>query len=185
MRVLGIDPGSHRTGWGVVQAEGGRMRALASGVIRAGDGATAERLRTIADGVDEVLRQHRPDAVAIETVFHAKNAQSALILGQARGVALLCAARAEAEIFEYTAGQIKQAVSGRGRAEKEQVRQMVQLILGLDGPMAIDTSDALAAAICHAQTRVTTQATFLSTIEASRRPRSRRRSSARLPGGTP
>ena len=185
MRVLGIDPGSHRTGWGMLSAEGNHLVHLASGVILARGGTTADRLLTIADGIDAVLRNHAPEAVAIETVFHAKNSQSALVLGQARGVALLCAARSGATVHEYTAGQIKQAVSGRGRAEKEQVQAMVCLILGLAGPMALDTSDALAAAICHAQTRVTPQAAFLATLEASRRPRLRQRTLARAGKGGP
>ncbi len=175
MKVLGIDPGSHRTGWGVVASDGGRLVHVASGVVHGRGETTTERLRAIADGLDEVLRAHAPDAVAVETVFHADNAQSALVLGQARGVALLCASRAGAEVFEYTAGQIKQAATGRGRADKEQVQAMVRLILGLGGAMALDTSDALAAAICHAQTRLTPQAAFLASVEASRRPRARRK----------
>ncbi len=172
MKVLGIDPGSHRTGWGVVASDGGRLVHVASGVVHGRGETTTERLRAIADGLDEVLRAHAPDAVAVETVFHAENAQSALVLGQARGVALLCASRAGAEVFEYTAGQIKQAATGRGRAEKEQVQEMVRLILGLGADtMALDTSDALAAAICHAQMCATPQAELLRRVAASKRRR--------------
>lgn len=152
MRVLGIDPGSHRTGWGVIDAEGSRLHHIDSGVITApASAAAAQRLLVIADGLDAVMVRYSPAAASVETIFHAKNSQSALMLGQARGVALLCAARGGAAVFEYTAGQIKQATTGRGRAEKEQVQQMVRLIFGLSAPMALDTSDALAAAVCHAQ----------------------------------
>jgi len=166
MKVLGIDPGSHRTGWGVIAAEGSRLAHEGSGVIMAGDGGLAERLVRIADGLDEVLARFRPDAAAIETIFHANNSQSALILGQARGVAIVCAVRGGAELFEYTAGQIKQATVGRGRADKTQVQQMVRLILGLDThTMVLDTSDALAAAICHAQMYATPTAVFLRNAE--------------------
>jgi crossover junction endodeoxyribonuclease RuvC len=175
MRVLGIDPGSHRTGWGVIDAEGGRLVHVASGLLSARGDSTALRLRSVADGLDEVLTSFRPAAVSVETVFYAKNAQSALVLGQARGVALLCASRAGASVFEYTAGQIKQAATGRGRAEKEQVQAMVCMILGLEAGMALDTSDALAAAICHAKMSATPQAELLRRVAASRR----RRGSAR------
>ena len=173
MRVLGIDPGSHRTGWGVVEGSGGRLVCLGAGVVRAHGTSTAERLRSIHDGLAELLRRFAPEAVSVETVFHAKNAQSALVLGQARGVALLCAAQAGAPVFEYTAGQIKQAATGRGRAEKEQVQTMVRLVLGVDEPLALDASDALAAAICHAQTTLTPQAAFLRKVAASRRKKTR------------
>ena len=98
-----------------------------------------------------VTSTHRPTAGSVETIFYAKNAQSALKLGHARGVTLVCAARAGVQVFEYTAGQIKQAATGKGRAEKAQVQTMVRLILGLSTPLGLDTSDALAAAICHHQ----------------------------------
>ena len=149
-RVLGIDPGSHRTGWGVVSLQGSRLLHVASGTIHAGEGSLAMRLRIIGDVLDQVLLEHRPTVMAVETVFHARNAKSALQLGHARGVALLSAARRDLTVFEYTAGQIKQACTGRGRADKDQVQQMVQIVLGVREPMGLDTSDALAAAICHA-----------------------------------
>ncbi len=161
MIVLGIDPGSHRTGWGVVWCEGSVLRHLASGIL-SGEGDTlSARLCAIADALDVLLARHQPEAVAVETIFHAKNSQSALLLGHARGVALLSAARAGAQVFEYTAGQIKQATVGRGRADKEQVRTMVRAILGLQGPLGLDASDALAAAICHAQLYATPTAMWL------------------------
>lgn len=151
MKVLGIDPGTRRTGWGVVEARGSRMVHVASGLAPGVGECLAERLAAIADVLDEVVRLHTPAAMAVETLFHAKNAQSALKLGHARGVALLSAARNGVRVFEYTAGQIKQATVGRGRAEKTQVQLMVRMILGVEDDMALDTSDALAAAICHLQ----------------------------------
>jgi len=153
VRVLGIDPGSHRTGWGVVEVRGSRVEHLGSGTIEARGDTLGERLCAIADALDDVLRRHHPDAVSVETIFHAKNSRSALLLGHARGVALLCAARAGAQVFEYTAGQIKQSTTGRGRADKEQVQKMVRMILGLAGDLGLDTTDALAAAICHTEMR--------------------------------
>ncbi|MEL6340303.1 MAG: crossover junction endodeoxyribonuclease RuvC [Myxococcota bacterium] len=150
-RVLGVDPGSHKTGWGIVDGEGSSMTHVASGTISASGAGLAQRLVSIADALDRIVTTHCPTAVSVETVFYAKNAQSALKLGHARGVTLLCAARAGLEVFEYTAGQIKQAATGRGRAEKTQVQTMVRLILGLSTPLGLDTSDALAAAICHHQ----------------------------------
>lgn len=153
MLVLGIDPGSHRTGWGLLRAEGSRLGFVEAGVIRTGDGELPARLLTLGEALDALLATHRPAAIAVENIFHAKNAQSALLLGQARGVALLCAARSGATVCEYTPGEIKQATTGRGRADKEQVQQMVRLILGVprEQALALDASDALAVALCHAQ----------------------------------
>src|SRR6476646_5052663 len=129
MRVLGIDPGSHKTGWGVVAGEASRLTHIASGLVSAPAGPLAERLLAIAQGLEGLFAAHAPEAVSVETVFFAKNSQSALALGQARGVALLCAAQAGLPVFEYTAGQIKQATTGRGRADKQQVRAMLGAIL--------------------------------------------------------
>jgi crossover junction endodeoxyribonuclease RuvC len=172
MKVLGVDPGSHRTGWGLVLTSGSKLSHLGSGTIEASAGELAGRLKQIADDLDDVLKEHAPDAVAVETVFHAKNARSALLLGHARGVALLCAARYGAPIYEYTAGQIKQSMTGFGRAGKEQVQDMVRFILGHRGQMSLDASDALAAAICHAQCESTPTAKALDAVmrEASRAP---------------
>lgn len=150
MSVLGIDPGTHRTGWGLVQFDGAKLRYLAAGVIQAVGDALAERLLLIAAGLDAVLSEYRPSAVAVENVFHHKNSQSALKLGHARGAALLCIARAGVPVFEYAPAEIKRAVVGNGRAEKETVMRMVRLHLGCDVELAVDASDALAAAICHA-----------------------------------
>ena len=150
MLVLGIDPGSHTTGWGVVRSVPGKLHHVASGVIAA-RGDIPERLRQIADGLDALLVEHGPAQVSIESLYHHKNSQSALKLGQARGVALLSVARCGADLFEYAPAEIKRAATGNGRAPKELVARMVRMILGYHGELPLDASDALAAAICHAQ----------------------------------
>ena len=151
MILLGIDPGSAVTGYGVISSNKGEIRHVEHGVIRSGaKRPLPERLKSIYTGISEVMASHRPDGVAVEAVFHAKNARSALILGHARGVALLAAANHGVEIFEYSPLQIKQAVTGYGRAEKEQIRQMIKAVLAIRGDIPLDASDALAAAVCHA-----------------------------------
>ena len=151
MRVFGIDPGSARTGYGCVQSDGTRHRLVACGAI--GSPATnsfAQRLQVIHVELATLIAQHRPDCVAIESLFHAVNARSALKLGHARGVAMLAAVEAGVPIVEYAPTEVKQAVVGYGRAEKGQVQSMIQLLLGLSAPPApYDASDALAIAICH------------------------------------
>lgn len=175
MIVLGIDPGSHRTGWGVVGCQGSRFEHVDSGVIMGGDGELSQRLARLADGLDLMLARLKPNILSIESIFHAKNAQSALALGHARGVAVLCAVRAGLTVFEYTPGQIKQATTGRGRAEKEQVQEMVRIILGLqrDTTMILDQSDALAAAICHGQLNATSTMSRWQEAEAAARKKKR------------
>ncbi len=150
MRVLGIDPGSRFTGFGVVEEQGSaRVRHLAHGVLALGESGPIEaRLRLLHEGLMRELSEHRPDVVAIEDVFHARNARSALVLGQARGVALLAAAQAGATVRSFSPSVIKQAVTGTGRAEKEQVGRMVAVLLGITVKGRFDASDALAAAIC-------------------------------------
>jgi len=151
MRVLGIDPGSRITGFGVIEVlRNGRLQYVASGCVRTGKGELGERLRTVHDGVAEVVETYRPTALAIERVFLARNADSALKLGQARGAALVAAAREGLNIAEYTALQIKRAVVGKGHAEKNQVQHMVKALLALSGTPQADAADALACAICHA-----------------------------------
>lgn len=150
MLVLGIDPGSHNTGWGLVRSAPGKLHHVKSGVI-AVRGDVLGRLRQIADGLDALLAEYGPDEVSIESIYHHKNSQSALKLGQARGVALLSVARCGAELFEYSPAEIKRAATGNGRAPKELVARMVRMILGYRGELPLDASDALAAAICHAQ----------------------------------
>jgi crossover junction endodeoxyribonuclease RuvC len=151
MIIFGIDPGSERTGYGCVETDGRQHRLVVCGAIAApADTAFPERLRTIHTGLVALLAQCRPDCVAIENIFHARNVRSALRLGHARGVALLAAAGAGVPIVEYTPAEIKRAVVGFGRAEKQQVGQMVKLLLGLDAPPAPhDAADAIAVAICH------------------------------------
>ena len=149
--IFGIDPGSERTGYGCVETDGRRHRLVAFGTLAAPARCTfPERLLFIHAGLAALLMEHRPDCVAIENVFHAKNVRSALKLGHARGVALLAASQAGMVVAEYSPAEIKRAVVGFGRAEKPQVGAMVKLLLGLDAiPSPHDAADALAVAICH------------------------------------
>ena len=151
MKIFGIDPGSERTGYGCVETDGSRHRIILSGAIRTPAGASfPEKLLAIHVGLSALLAECRPDCVAIEDLFHAVNARSALKLGHARGVAMLAAVEAGLPVSEYTPAEIKRAVVGYGRAEKQQVQQMVKLLLGLAVlPTPHDASDALAVAICH------------------------------------
>ena len=151
MRIFGIDPGSERTGYVCVETDGRRHQLVACGAITAlaGDGFP-QRLARIHRELSRHLAACHPDFVAIENLFHAKNARSALKLGHARGVAMLAAVDAGCPIVEYTPAEVKRAVVGYGRAEKQQVQQMVKLLLGLDeAPTPYDAADALAVAICH------------------------------------
>jgi crossover junction endodeoxyribonuclease RuvC len=150
VRVLGIDPGSQCTGFGVLDVVGPRLTYVASGVIRTAQGDFAARLWEIFSCVRSVVAQYRPQQIAIERVFVNRNPDSALKLGQARGAAICGAAESNAEVFEYATRQIKLAVVGSGGAEKAQVQLMMRSILRLDGPVAADAADALAAAVCHA-----------------------------------
>jgi crossover junction endodeoxyribonuclease RuvC len=150
IRVLGIDPGSQRTGFGVVDAAGTRLTYVASGVIRTTQGEFAARLCEIFRCVQTVVSQYRPHEIAIEKVFVNRNVDSALKLGQARGAAICGTVESNADVFEYATRQIKLAVVGSGAAEKAQVQLMMRSILKLDRPVAADAADALAAAVCHA-----------------------------------
>lgn len=155
VRVLGLDPGSQRTGYGLVQA-GPRGRAVfvAAGVISAPAGlAPPWRLQKIHQELCQVIARQRPLEMAVEGVFAAQNARTAIMLGQARGVALLAAAQAGLEVFEYPPAAVKKALTGAGRADKEQVQRMVRVVLGVEEPLGLDASDALAIAICHLQGR--------------------------------
>ena len=151
MKVFGIDPGSERTGYGCVESDGSRHRLVACGAIVSSPrlGFPAQLLR-IHQHLAALLAEHRPEAVAVESVFFAASVRSALKLGHARGVALLAAAEGGYAIAEYTPAEIKRAVVGYGRAEKHQVGEMVKLMLGLaEVPEPHDAADALAVAICH------------------------------------
>lgn len=151
MRVFGIDPGSDRTGYGCIDSDGRRHRLVGCGAVRARAGATfPDQLLIIYRELRALLDEHQPECVAIENIFYATNARSALKLGHARGVAMLAAVESGVTVVEYTPAEIKRAVVGYGRAEKPQVGQMVKLLLGLDTiPQPHDAADALAVAICH------------------------------------
>jgi crossover junction endodeoxyribonuclease RuvC len=151
--ILGIDPGSRITGFGVVRDVGRGCEYVASGCIRTGSGALHERLQAVYRGVREVIRSHGPVMMGIEQVFMARNADSALKLGQARGAAIVAAAEEGLQIAEYTATQVKQAIVGTGAADKQQVQMMVMHLLRLLQKPQIDASDALAIAMCHAHHR--------------------------------
>ncbi len=152
MRVLGIDPGSRNTGLGVVEAINDRLRPVAHHCIRMGSEPLPDRLGRIYQGVQDMITQYEPDLVAVEQVFVAKNAKSALVLGQARGSAVCSAVNADRAVFEYSALQIKRALVGSGNAKKEQVQYMVRVLLGLAQTPGPDEADALACAICHIHT---------------------------------
>ncbi|MBI4482853.1 MAG: crossover junction endodeoxyribonuclease RuvC [Acidobacteria bacterium] len=150
MIILGIDPGSQRTGYGCLECQGSTTTSLGYGVIRSTGVSFEKRLLKIYTEVRALIEQYRPDAVALENLFHAVNAHSALKLGHARGVIMLAAAEAGLEVFEYTPLEIKSALVGYGRAEKSQVQRMVQIYLKLpEQPEPDDASDALAVGICH------------------------------------
>lgn len=151
MRVLGIDPGLRRTGFGVIDVDGPRLRYVASGTIVVPPALPlAERLKVILDNLRQVALETQPSVAALEIIFLNTNPASTLLLGQARGAALCALADSRLPVHEYTALQIKKAVVGTGRAAKEQVQMMVQHLLSLDGVPAADSADALACAICHA-----------------------------------
>ena len=149
-RILGIDPGLRVTGFGVIERSGNRLAYVTSGCVRSGAGELAARLKTILEGLSEVIARHQPGEVAVEKVFVNVNAQSTLALGQARGRAICAAVLAGLPVAEYTALQVKQSVVGKGHAAKEQVQHMVRRLLALPGDPSPDAADALACAICHA-----------------------------------
>ena len=151
MKVFGIDPGSIRTGYGCIESDGRRHRLIACGAIRTVPrAALANRLHQIHAELSHLIDAHHPDCVVIENLFHAKNVKSALVLGHARGVAVLAAVNAGVPVLEYTPAEIKASVAGYGRAAKTQMGHMVKLLLGLaEAPKPHDAADALAVAMCH------------------------------------
>jgi crossover junction endodeoxyribonuclease RuvC len=151
MRVLGIDPGTQVMGYGVVEEEQRRLAHVVDGTI-APSGELAQRLTELYDGLQEVIRTYAPDAVAMESPFYAKNMTTTLKLGQVQGVVVIAATHAELGSCSYTPMEVKSAVAGYGKATKAQVREMVKRLLGIDGPLSLDASDALAVAICHIHT---------------------------------
>lgn len=178
VRVLGIDPGTRLCGWGIVSREGSRVHHVDNGVVVLDEKAPlAARLAVLFDRLDGLIGTYRPRIAAVETVFHNRNARSALTLGHARGVALAAAARRGLAIHEYTPQQIKKAVTGGGRASKEQVQQMITVQLALGDPPQADAADAVAAALCHAHHL----ALGVPTVQLPPRPRGgRRRAEAAL-----
>jgi len=152
-RVLGIDPGSQRTGFGIIDCHAGGERHVASGCIDVAGRDMVVRLQRIFASLNTLVSEHRPDMIAIERVFLHRNPDSALKLGQARGVAICAAASLGASVHEYAPRAIKMAVTGYGAAAKPQVAQMVRTLLRLDSALVADAADALAAALCHSQTR--------------------------------
>jgi crossover junction endodeoxyribonuclease RuvC len=155
-RILGIDPGSRVTGYGVIESDGIRSRHIASGCIRAQGDDFPARLGVIFEGLSEVIALHRPVEIAVEEVFFARNAASALKLGQARGAAICAAVTRGLPVKEYAARAVKQAIVGTGGADKEQVQHMVKLMLNLGAEaLASDQADALAVALSHAHTEAT------------------------------
>lgn len=150
MRILGIDPGSRITGYGIIEDSSHGYQYIASGCIRVQADYFPDRLKQIFDGLVEVVERYHPEQMAIEQVFMHKNADSALKLGQARGAAICAVQTAGLPVFEYAARQIKQAIVGKGSAEKTQVQHMVKILLNIQGELQIDASDALGISICHA-----------------------------------
>ncbi|NVJ59891.1 MAG: crossover junction endodeoxyribonuclease RuvC [Gammaproteobacteria bacterium] len=150
--ILGIDPGSRITGFGIIEAQGSKIRYVTSGCIKIKEAPLSEKLLQIYDNLSEVIRKYNPTEAAIEQVFMAKNADSALKLGQARGVAMVAAANHALSVAEYSARQIKQAVVGTGGADKAQVQHMVTSLLSLSAQPQSDAADGLAVAICHCNT---------------------------------
>lgn len=153
--ILGIDPGSRITGYGVIKQNGRQLIYLGSGCIRTSEKELPGRLKQIYAGVSEIITQFQPDEFSIEQVFMSKNADSALKLGQARGSAIVAAVNADLPVYEYAARLIKQAVTGSGAADKAQVQHMVMSMLKLPGKPQADAADALGAAICHANVNKT------------------------------
>lgn len=151
--ILGIDPGSRITGYGLVRVANNRPCYIASGCVRVNTEDFSQRLQQIFQGIREVIHQYHPDEVAIEQVFMHQNANSAIKLGQARGVAIVAATDLKVPLSEYAARQIKQAVVGYGGADKVQVQQMIKALLNLSDVPQSDAADALAVAVCHAQMR--------------------------------
>ena len=152
-RILGIDPGSRITGYGIIDSDGNHSTAVAHGVIHIGEQELPEKLRAVFENVTAIVDKFTPEEMAIEQVFMHRNADSALKLGQARGAAITACTLRELKVFEYTPNQVKQATVGKGHAAKQQVQHMVKVLLCLDKIPQADAADALAVALCHAHSR--------------------------------
>jgi len=157
LRIIGVDPGSRRTGVGIIDAESDRVRAVHYCVIQAGTGEFTARLGAIFNGLRDLVTEFRPDQAAVETVFVANNASSAIKLGQARGAAVAAIIAGELPVAEYSPRSVKQAIVGRGAADKVQVQHMVRVLLGLRDTPEEDAADALAVALCHYHTQRTAE----------------------------
>jgi crossover junction endodeoxyribonuclease RuvC len=158
MRILGIDPGTRITGYGIIDVEGNRLRHVDNGIVKTRSSDPLPiRLKAIYDGLTVVLKEFSPEAVAIEQVFLAKNPKAALTLGHARGTAVIASVNLNLEVHEYSALQVKSAVVGYGHAAKQQVQHMVKTLLNLPEVAQEDAADALAVAICHANSRTLRQ----------------------------
>jgi crossover junction endodeoxyribonuclease RuvC len=153
VRILGLDPGSQATGFGVIDWSAGEARYVASGAIRTSGADFPPRLRQIYEGVLALMREYAPGEVAVERVFMHRNADSALKLGQARGAALCAVFCSDPQVFEYAPREVKLAVVGSGGAQKEQVQLMVKTLLRLQGDLGADAADAIGIALCHAYSR--------------------------------
>ena len=174
MIILGIDPGSRITGFGLIDNQANQIEYIHSGSIQVSDGDLPQRLGQIFASIDGVIREYRPEQMSIENVFMSRNADSALKLGQARGAAICAAHQAGLAIAEYAPREIKQAIVGSGAANKDQVQHMVKRLLGIRQKLQSDEADGLAIAICHAQFYATQRKTGLDTGLLKRR-RTRRR----------
>ncbi len=150
MRVLGVDPGTHRTGVGILEADGQRYRLIHCGTLRAkARDPIPVRLRTIFDALQEFIGKYRPSVMALETLFYAKDIQAVERIGEARACAMLAASKQGIEVIEYAPTEVKKSVTGNGRAAKEQVQFMIKRLLALKDDPAVDAADALAIAMCH------------------------------------
>lgn len=149
MRILGIDPGSVKTGYGIIEVSGRNIECVDYGILNLGRAPLNDRLRVIFNDVQSLIKMHKPDLVSIETVFVSRGLKSALTLGHARGAAICAAVTLDVDIAEYAPRQIKQAIVGKGGAAKQQVQYMVGMLLQITKPIQEDAADALAVAICH------------------------------------
>ena len=149
MRILGIDPGSRLTGYGIIEQHGSQLRYVSSGCLRVSGDSLADKLGMIFTDLSELMREFQPHEMAIERVFMARNADSALKLGQARGAAICAGVTQALPVAEYSAREIKQAVVGKGSADKAQVQHMIRVLLNLSDTPQADAADALAVAVCH------------------------------------
>jgi len=153
VRSLGIDPGSINTGYGIIDSKGNHAKHIDNGVIKVKGETLADKLKIIHESITAIIQEYQPEEISIEKIFMNRNADSAIKLGQARGVAIAACAIQDLPVYEYTANQVKQATVGKGHATKEQVQHMIKILLCLDKPPKTDAADALAIALCHANSR--------------------------------